>query len=154
MTQLYSIRRMKSPGEFAMTKFDSDFNHEVTYVVSRSACSAPDGHRPKCKHRTMLALFEAAKHTDDGWFLDWDTRMWRPPLVDAEAELADPLTLDNSSAEEAISPAFESESSNRVLAAVSHPATPTAVKPPPAGPSGAASPPAGGAQFRLLKIKP
>lgn len=97
MTQLYSLRSTTSPGEYIVTKFDGDLEVQAVYSVSKSACSGPDGHRPKCKHREMLKLFLSAEHIDDGWFLDWDTRLWRGPLIAQDiGELADQLSLDNS----------------------------------------------------------
>lgn len=93
MTQLYSLRSTPSPDEFIVTKFDEDWNPIATYAVSPSACSGPDGHRPTCKHRKMLTLFRSSEHIDDGWFLDWDTRMWQQPS--GIAEIADQLLLDN-----------------------------------------------------------
>lgn len=98
MTQLYTLRRTPIPGEFIITRFDSDYNVEKVYSVSKGACSAPDGHRPTCKHRKMLTLFATAEHIDDGWFLDWDTRMWQRP--EGLAQLADQMLLDNAQASE------------------------------------------------------
>ena len=82
MSNLYSARGDYGPGQYRLTKFDRDYNPEVTYNTSRSECDCPAGARPTCKHRKMVELFLAAKHIDDGWFLDWDTRMWRRPLTE------------------------------------------------------------------------
>jgi hypothetical protein len=94
MTQLYNLRSTNDAGEFVITKFDNDYNVQAVYVVSKSACSGPDGHRPKCKHREMLGRFLANGHVDDGYFFDWDTRQWREPLVNP-GPMADDFTLDN-----------------------------------------------------------
>lgn len=81
MSNLYSARS-GDPDQYRLTKFDSDYNPEITYSTSKSECDCPAGARPTCKHRKMVELFLAAKHIDDGWFLDWDTRMWRRPLTE------------------------------------------------------------------------
>lgn len=79
MSNLYSARS-GDPGQYRLTKFDKDYNPEITYHTSKSECDCPAGSRPTCKHRKMVELFTAAGHVDDGWFLDWDTRLWRPAL--------------------------------------------------------------------------
>lgn len=87
MTALYSCRSNPGsyPPAYTFEKFDRDLNVQEVYETSREGCSCPAGHRPKCKHRTMVPIFVTAKHVDDGWFLDWDTRLWQRPIAcDAE----------------------------------------------------------------------
>jgi hypothetical protein len=97
MTSLYSLRSTPKEGEYIVTKFDPDYNVDSLYALNATECMCPAGHKPKCRHRTMLPMFLAQHHVDDGWFLDWDTRLWRKPVgEDAsayEATLADQLTL-------------------------------------------------------------
>ena len=94
MTSLYSLRSGEKPGDYTIMKFDPDYEVESVYALSAGECMCPAGHKPKCRHRTMLPLFLAHHHVDDGWFLDWDTRLWRHPVGEpAPAELADPLVL-------------------------------------------------------------
>lgn len=94
MTSLYSLRSTPKEGEFIVMKFDPDYEVESVYALSRDLCVCPAGHRPTCRHRKMLPLFLAQHHVDDGWFLDWDTRLWRHPVgEEAPAQLADPLVL-------------------------------------------------------------
>lgn len=89
MTQLYSVR---SAGEaqFTIMKFDRDFNLESVYALDAQSCACPQGARRKpCRHRKLLPEFIAKGHINDGWFLDWDTRLWREPLAgESEAEEA------------------------------------------------------------------
>jgi hypothetical protein len=87
MTSLYSLRSASDPGQFTITKFDHDFNPQETYALSRGECDCPAGPKPTCRHRKMLPLFLEKGHLNDGWFLDWDTRMWRKPLA-TSAELS------------------------------------------------------------------
>ena len=83
MTSLYSLRRagdlsVKVTCEgFRITKFDADYNIESTYELDETGCTCPQGHKATCRHRKMLPLFLDLHHVDDGWFLDWDTRLWR-----------------------------------------------------------------------------
>lgn len=119
-TSLYSLRSTPTPGEFSIMKFDEDYAVESLYALSATTCTCLQGHKPKCKHRRMLPLFLAAGHVDDGWFLDWTTRLWHHPLADADAPapLADPALMgDAEHAEEIarrLAPALESEGSSLV----------------------------------------
>jgi hypothetical protein len=96
MTALYSLRSTPAADEFMIQRFDEDFLCESVYAVSTTLCTCPAGTRSTCRHRKMLPLFLAAGHIDDGWFLEWDTRLWRGPIAgELGATLADPLILDN-----------------------------------------------------------
>ena len=86
MTQLYSLRKAPegAEGEFTILKFDRDFNLLSIYALTADSCVCPQGSRGKpCRHRKLLPEFIAKGHTNDGWFLDWDTRQWREPLGEA-----------------------------------------------------------------------
>ena len=102
MTSLYSLRSTPKEGDYIVMKFDPDYEVESVYALSAGECMCPAGHKPKCRHRTMLPLFLAHHHVDDGWFLDWDTRLWRKPLGQVtdgyDGELADHLELPASTA--------------------------------------------------------
>lgn len=127
MTSLYSLRSTPAPGEFTILKLDEDYNVESVYALSASTCTCPQGHKPQCKHRRMLPLFEEHGHVDDGWFLDWTTRLWRHPVggaeVLAERKLADSTLLGNAEHQEEIAwrraSGFASEASNAALNAPS-----------------------------------
>ena len=97
MGNLYNLS--ESDGEYTMTKFDMDYRVEESYFVSKAGCDCPGGNRPTCRHRKMLPLFLEANHVDDGWFLDWDTRLWWAPesgdIADARAMLADREEIDD-----------------------------------------------------------
>ena len=69
---------------YRITKFTRDYVVESSYVVSAEGCDCPAGHRPVCRHRTMLPFFEDGGHIDDGWFFIWDTRQWLKPIGEAE----------------------------------------------------------------------
>ena len=119
MTSLYSLRSTPKEGEFIVMKFDSDYEVESVYALSAGLCVCPAGHKPTCRHRKMLPMFLAQHHVDDGWFLDWDTRLWRKPLgpesemsyehdkvalVDLSATLADYTTLPKAAALPCVAP--------------------------------------------------
>ena len=89
MTSLYSLRSTPVKGEFLITKFDRDYNPEGTYALTRSECSCPRSHKTGCRHRTMLPLFQQTNHINDGWFLDFHTRLWRKPLSEVMLSTAD-----------------------------------------------------------------
>ena len=106
MTSLYSLRSTPVKGEFLITKFDRDYNPEGTYALTRSECSCPRSHKTGCRHRTMLPLFQQTNHINDGWFLDFDTRLWRKPLSEVTLSTAD------ATVEERLAKSFESEGSS------------------------------------------
>lgn len=158
MTQFYSLRSTPARGEYTILKFDQDFNVEAIYALNTQTCTCPAGVRPLCKHRKMLPMF-VPTHVDDGWFLDWDTRLWRGPVADAPAQLADPEVLAQQ-----IAPSFATEGSATVLSkrsaessAQSEPA-PTQVSPPPppvvepAKGSSVAAPQGGGGPIKRRRI--
>ena len=89
---------------FSITKFDSDLNPEITYSCTSVECDCPAGPKPTCKHRKMLGFFISEGRVNNGWFLDWDTRQWREPLLN-KGELLQPID------ETAIAKSFESETS-------------------------------------------
>ena len=106
MTSLYSLRSTPVKGEFLITKFDRDYNPEGTYALTRSECSCPRSHKTGCRHRTMLPLFQQTNHINDGWFLDFGTRLWRKPLSEVMLSTADDTV------EERLAKSFESEGSS------------------------------------------
>ncbi len=80
MKALYACRAI-SPVEFRMTKFDQHHNILSSYTLTQEGCDCPQSHKPTCRHRKMLPTFAKAGHIDDGYFLDWDTRMWHKPIA-------------------------------------------------------------------------
>jgi hypothetical protein len=155
MAELYTLQRTSNPDEFLVKKFDADHNWIEEYTVTKSTCSGPDGHRANCIHRQMVPLFLADGHVNDGFFLNWDTRMWQGPIWDPEPtkqELADREMLNNRpmigiTEEEymaqKLAAAHESEGSALVrveqitsieLTAAAHSSSTSAVQPPPARP--------------------
>lgn len=84
MPSLYSLRSTPD-GAFAITKFSQDLHPESLYALSPSACTCPQGHKSTCRHRKMLPIFLTAKHVDDGWFLEWETRRWVPAITEDDA---------------------------------------------------------------------
>src|SRR5437868_10592263 len=88
MTSLYTCRSEETG--FRLTKLDADFNLLSSYhITAEGNCECPQGHKPTCRHRKMLPEFARAGHVDDGWFLDWDTRMWRQPASGANLSQQD-----------------------------------------------------------------
>lgn len=84
---LYTLHETAAPGEFIIQKFDSDYRCESVYACSLTTCMCPQGHKDRCRHRTMLPLFLKFGHIGDGWFLEWDTRQWRRPIHDIPVDL-------------------------------------------------------------------
>lgn len=74
MTSLYSCRH--SGDQYRISKFDSHFNLESSYLTDLHACDCPAGHRPHCRHRDMLPKFLNREHIGDNWFLDYDRGGW------------------------------------------------------------------------------
>ena len=100
MTTLYSLRTSPT-GEFTILKFDRDYNLQSCYALSAASCTCPQGERGKpCRHRKILPEFIAKGHTNDGWFLDWDTRLWREPIGEAASPLELEATANDATASE------------------------------------------------------
>src|SRR6516165_8364409 len=74
--KLYNCVNAGVPGAYVITKFDNEMNVERSYLVSNGECACPRGAAHTCRHRDMLHKFKQYKHINDGWFLDWDTRIW------------------------------------------------------------------------------
>lgn len=70
MTQ--AIYNLRCDGDnFRITKF-IDGNPEASYLLSHSECECPSGHRPLCRHRTMLPAMLARHLLDSGLFWNHD----------------------------------------------------------------------------------
>ncbi len=82
MISLYTLHETPQSGEFIIQKFDTDYHCESVYACTLTTCMCPQGHRDRCRHRTMLPLFLKFGHIGDGWFLEWETRLWRKPVND------------------------------------------------------------------------
>lgn len=91
--KLYNCKSAEHPGAYIITKFDNHMEVESSYLVSNGECACPRGHAHSCRHRDMLHKFRQYKHIDDGWFLDWDTRIWHEialtQTVDEEIQARD-----------------------------------------------------------------
>lgn len=74
MLSLYNCRH--DGDQFRITKFDSDFNPEASYLLDASNCECPAGHRPTCRHRQMLPKFIARNAVGTNWFFDHDRGGW------------------------------------------------------------------------------
>lgn len=74
MVTLYNCKR--SGDQYRITKFDSDWNPEASYLLDATTCECPAGHRPTCRHRQMLPKFIQREHISDNWFLDFDRGGW------------------------------------------------------------------------------
>jgi hypothetical protein len=97
MTEFYSCRALIDPTarpakdgtlparDYRITKFDSDFNVLSSYETNVHGCQCPQGHKATCRHREMLVMFQSTGHVDDGWLLDWHTRLWWEPSGDVGA---------------------------------------------------------------------
>lgn len=140
MPALYNMTT--NSGEYVITKFTPDYKVEGRYVVSAQGCDCPAGSKPTCRHRKMLPMFLKDRHIGDGYFLDWDTRLWWQPktgeVADAVRELADQLSLP--AGVEVVSLDDPVKLHNAIAAAVGEPPLPAASLTP--QPPLAAGPPA------------
>lgn len=88
MPSLYNCKH--SGDQYRITKFDSDWNVEASYLCDLIACECPAGHRPKCRHREMLPKFIQRDHIGDEWFFDHDRGGW---VQGASKELEEPYGI-------------------------------------------------------------
>ena len=123
---LYNCKSNSSPGTWFITKFDLDLNVLASYHVSHNECECPRGTRPTCRHRKMLRLFQSGGHVDDGWFLDYETRLWTAPIAtQAEQFTDDPATLPAKVVEDAaerprVEPPAAPKSDRQVGGSITH----------------------------------
>jgi hypothetical protein len=100
---LYTLHSSPTDGEFIIQKFNTDYHCESVYALTQSECQCPQGNKPRCRHRTMLPMFLKHNHIGDGWFLEWDTRLWRKPVNDISIDppaLADETVMGTSAGAE------------------------------------------------------
>lgn len=74
MPSLYNCRH--DGDQYRITKFDSDWNVEASYLCDLHSCECPAGHRSRCRHREMLPKFIQRGHIGDEWFWDHDRGGW------------------------------------------------------------------------------
>lgn len=74
MPILYNCRH--AGDEYRITKFNSDFDMESSYLCTLEECECPAGHQPICRHREMLPKFIARDHIGDEWLFDYDRGGW------------------------------------------------------------------------------
>jgi hypothetical protein len=156
---LYTLHSTPVEGEFIIQKFDSDYNIQSVYTCTLTTCACPQGHKPRCRHRTMLGMFLAHGHIGDGWFLEWNTRMWRRPVGDL-IDIGKGLEQASMIADETVmgtstSTAEDTEPSPAVLgpeAPASPPSPPEGEQPPQAAEAAPARPVGVGALVKRRKI--
>jgi hypothetical protein len=123
---LYTLHSTPAEGEFIIQKFDSDYTCESVYAMTSTTCACPQGHKPSCRHRMMFPLFLKFGHINDGWFFQWENRMWRRPVNDIPVDVPEEMVSRPSVAREGQSPPS--------LGAASEPSP--EVLPPPSPPEG------------------
>lgn len=85
MTSLYNCKH--SGDQYRITKFTSDFNVEASYLCDETACECPAGHRPSCRHRSMLPKFIQRDYVGKNWFFDYDRGGWVQGWKEEPAEV-------------------------------------------------------------------
>lgn len=93
---LYSCKH--DGDQYRITKWDSDFNIQSSYLCTITECECPAGSRDRCRHREMLPQFlEREGAIAKGWFLDFDQGGWYEPIEEQPAlpEGVTMLTLDD-----------------------------------------------------------
>lgn len=68
--------------QYRITKFTSDLDVESTYLLTETECECPAGHRPTCRHRTMLPRFVMKSATSGQFFHDYDSLRWFPATLE------------------------------------------------------------------------
>lgn len=85
MTSLYNCKH--SDDQYKITKFDSDFNVEASYLLDADNCECPAGHRPHCRHRQMLPKFIQRNYVGSNFFFDFDRGGWVQGWKEEPAEV-------------------------------------------------------------------
>lgn len=72
---------------YVVKKFDWEFECLATYELSNGQCNCPRGETGKpCRHQKMLSVFINSGHIGDGYFLNYATKQWIPPVADFDPE--------------------------------------------------------------------
>ena len=71
---LYNIRHVNS--HYEINKFDEDLNPQGTYEVTLKECTCKAMHRPTCRHRQMLPVFQHTGRVNTGWMLEFEDQRW------------------------------------------------------------------------------
>lgn len=74
MPSLYNMRH--SGDQYRITKFDTHYEAESSYLCTESECNCPAGVRPSCRHRQMLPKFLARDMIGKNFFFDFDRGGW------------------------------------------------------------------------------
>lgn len=81
---LYTIKSMSVPNQYQISKMSKDLEVLAAYVIREEGhsliCTCP-ARKPWCKHCEILRLFQAEQKINLGWFLDFDTKEWIPPVT-------------------------------------------------------------------------
>ena len=83
---IYNIH-ITAENTYQINKFDDDLNVESSYEVSDEECSCPQGHKPTCRHRKMLAIFLAAQAIDTDKFYNYGTHQWEAVSYDYQDDV-------------------------------------------------------------------
>lgn len=97
MPSLYNCKH--SGDQYRISKFDSDFNLEASYLCDLVTCECPAGHRPSCRHRQMLPKFIQRNYVGTEYFFDFDRGGW----VQGWKEASDPYKMETNPNDEAVS---------------------------------------------------
>jgi hypothetical protein len=79
---VYTVRH--TDDGWRVTKFDQDLNVESSYTVRGTTCECPQAARGYCRHLDILSSFQAMDRVNTGWFLNFDSGDWLPPLDTGE----------------------------------------------------------------------
>ena len=85
-TELYQIRTV-SQDVLRIVKFDLNINvisiyHLRKQTLGRWWCPCPRPDYARCRHKIMRDIFAREDKIDTGWFYNWDTGLWVPPIGD------------------------------------------------------------------------
>lgn len=106
MPSLYNCKH--SGDQYRVTKFDSDFNVESSYLCDLHSCDCPAGVRPSCRHRQMLPKFIQRDHIGDEFFFDFDRGGWvqGSHIEEPALTIAHEITLPDDASPEDVANAF------------------------------------------------
>lgn len=103
-----TLYNCKTDGDnWRITKFTNDLEVESSYLCSDAECECPAGHRPACRHRTMLPRFITKSATSGQFFHNFEANEWiRASTEDAFEESVDEIEeeLDDSNSQVLTSP--------------------------------------------------
>ncbi len=81
---IYTVKKSADKPFYEMVKMTEDYEHLETYQMVEGTGGAISctcmAHKPWHRHCDILRKFQAENRVNSGWFFNFDTSTWIPPV--------------------------------------------------------------------------